>query len=282
MKLNKTGAEIFVPDGTDEAEALARTTHLAVAAHQDDIELMAAHGILECFGKADKFFTGIVTADGAGSPRKGIYGAYTGEEMIKTRALEQKKAAFVGEYSAAVLLNYSSKEIKDRNNDEITAEYIRLFEQTVPEVVYTHNLADKHDTHVAVAVRVIEALRQIPAGTRPKKVYGCEVWRDLDWLGDKEKAVFDLSGRPSLLAGLISVFDSQICGGKRYDLAAQGRRAAHATYGSSHGTDTATEIAYAMDLTPLIHDESLDVCEYIVNAIDNFKWDVIDRIEKMR
>ena len=29
--------------------------------------------------------------------------------------------------------------------------------------VYTHNLDDKHDTHVAVALKVIEAIRDLPA-----------------------------------------------------------------------------------------------------------------------
>ena len=45
-------ADVFVPDGLPPAAALARTTHLAIAAHQDDIEIMAYHGIAECFGIA--------------------------------------------------------------------------------------------------------------------------------------------------------------------------------------------------------------------------------------
>jgi hypothetical protein len=53
MKLNKETFEIYVPDGIDTAAALARTTHMAVSAHQDDIEIMAMDGVLQCFGKSD-------------------------------------------------------------------------------------------------------------------------------------------------------------------------------------------------------------------------------------
>ena len=136
-------------------------------------------------------------------------------------------------------------------------DLVEILRATRPDVVYTHNLADKHDTHVAVALRTIAAIRRLPAAERPSRLYGCEVWRDLDWMPDEEKVAFDLSAHESLQAALIGVFDSQICGGKRYDLATQGRRRAHATYAASHGTDAATSLSYAMDLTPLVADPSL-------------------------
>ena len=47
MKLHNQHADVFVPDGSDPDAALARTTHLCVSAHQDDIEIMAYHGIVE-------------------------------------------------------------------------------------------------------------------------------------------------------------------------------------------------------------------------------------------
>ena len=49
MRFHLSTAEIFVPDGLPAEQALARTTHLAISAHQDDIEIMAAAPILECF-----------------------------------------------------------------------------------------------------------------------------------------------------------------------------------------------------------------------------------------
>ena len=113
MKLSKETFEIYVPDRVDTAAALARTTHMAVSAHQDDIEIMAMDGVLQCFGKFDKWFTGVVATNGAGSPRNGFYADYNDEQMRIIRRKEQKKAAYVGEYSAAVFLDHSSAEMKD-------------------------------------------------------------------------------------------------------------------------------------------------------------------------
>ena len=279
--LNNKNATIFVPDRIDEATALSRTTHLAISAHQDDIELMAPQGVLECFGSKEKFFTGVVTADGAGSPRNGLYASYTDEEMKEVRIREQQKAAFVGDYSAQLQLGYTSSQIKDPNNEAIIDEYVEILRATRPEVVFTHNLADKHDTHMGVVTKVIKAIRRLTKDERPSKLYGGEVWRNLDWLLDTDKVVFDTSEHPNITAGIMSVFDSQICGGKRYDLASEGRRVANATYFASHGCDTATSLNYCMDLTPLIEDDTIDLTSYVLTFIDRFKNDVVERIKKV-
>src|ERR1035437_242310 len=102
MQFHNPLSEIYVPDEAPVEEALSRTTHLAIGAHQDDIEIMAYHGILECFGKADRHFTSVTVTNGAGSPRTGLYKDYTDEQMRKVRRQEQRKAASVGEYSAHV------------------------------------------------------------------------------------------------------------------------------------------------------------------------------------
>ncbi len=281
MKLFNANASLFIPDGVDENLALSRTTTLAISAHQDDIELMAFQGVLDCFGRADKWFTGVVTADGAGSPRNGLYANYTDEEMKSVRIREQQKAAFVGDYSAQFQLGYTSSQIKNPENTDIIDEYIKIIKATKPEIIFTHNLADKHDTHMGVVTKVIKALRKMDKADRPKKLYGGEVWRDLDWVMDDEKVVFDTSEHPNIANGVMSVFDSQICGGKRYDLAAQGRRVANATYFASHGCDTATGLNYCIDMTPLIEDDNLDVVEFITGFIDRFRADVISRINKV-
>lgn len=281
MKLFNANASLFIPDNVDENLALSRTTTLAISAHQDDIELMAFQGVLDCFGRADKWFTGVVTADGAGSPRNGLYANYTDEEMKSVRIREQQKAAFVGDYSAQFQLGYTSSQIKNPENTDIIDEYIKIIKATKPEIIFTHNLADKHDTHMGVVTKVIKALRKMDKADRPKKLYGGEVWRDLDWVMDDEKVVFDTSEHPNIANGVMSVFDSQICGGKRYDLAAQGRRVANATYFASHGCDTATGLNYCIDMTPLIEDDNLDVVEFITGFIDRFRADVISRINKV-
>ncbi len=87
----ETHMEIYVPSGKNEQEALMRTTHLAIAAHHDDIEIMAYDGILRCFGQPGKWFTGAVVTNGSGSPRSGIYADCSDEDMMAIRKEEQKK-----------------------------------------------------------------------------------------------------------------------------------------------------------------------------------------------
>jgi LmbE family N-acetylglucosaminyl deacetylase len=280
MKFHLPSAEIFVPDGLQVEQALTRTTHLCIAAHQDDIEIMAAGPILDCFQQKELWFTGVVVTDGRGSPRDDLYKDYTDEEMRIVRFKEQKKAALIGEYAAQILLDFPSKIIKDSSKSEPVEDILALLKIARPRLVYTHNLADKHDTHVAVARRVIDAVRRLAETDRPERLYGCEVWRDLDWMVDEDKIGFDLSKHESLQAALLGVFDSQICGGKRYDLASMGRRRANATYFASHGVDLTSGLSYGMDLTPLIIDVQKDITEYVQEYIQRFSEDVKARLER--
>jgi LmbE family N-acetylglucosaminyl deacetylase len=280
MKLTAAKAEIWVPDGATEDQALKRVTHLGIAAHQDDIEIMSMQGILEGFGNAERWFMAVITTNGAGSPRDGLYGDYTDEQMQVVRRLEQKKAAFVGEYSAVAFLDHPSNVMKDSANSGPKNDIKAIIGATHPQVLYTHNLADKHDTHVSTALRVVAAIRELPADQRPQKLYGCEVWRDLDWMADNDKVVFAVDGHENIQASLVGVFDSQITGGKRYDLATLARRRAHATYFQSHSVDAAQLINFGMDLTPLIQNDKLDVPQYIDGYIQRFCGDVSARIKK--
>jgi len=281
MKLHNPGAEIYVPDGGPADQALARTTHFGIGAHQDDLEIMAYDGILQCFGQKDKHFTGVTVTNGAGSPRDDLYASYTDEDMQKIRRVEQRKAAYVGEFSSQAFLDYTSGAVKDKNNPDVVGDLKQLLSAARAKVVYTHNLADKHDTHVGVTLRVIQAIRSLPAGDRPEKVYGCEVWRGLDWLNDDEKVIFDVSAHENLAMSLVGVFDSQICGGKRYDLATAGRRRANATYFASHATDVATSVIFGIDLTPLIKDDKLDPLMYVQGFIERFGQEVSARFAKL-
>jgi LmbE family N-acetylglucosaminyl deacetylase len=281
MKFSLSTAEIFIPDGLPVEAGLARTTHMAISAHQDDIEIMAAAPILDCFQQKDLWFTGVVVTDGRGSPRDDLYKYYDDEEMRIVRFKEQKKAAMVGEFAALALLDFPSKIIKDGSKLEPVEDIAALLMAAHPKYVYTHNLADKHDTHVAVARRVVAAIRSLPAGDRPQKLFGCEVWRDLDWLVDEDKVGFDLSKHENLQAALLGVFDSQIAGGKRYDLASMGRRRANATYFASHGVDLTLGLSYGMDLSPLISDTSKDITEYVLEYIQRFSGDVKARLDRL-
>ncbi len=270
---------LFIPDGIAEEQALKRTTHLCVAAHQDDIEFMAYSPIAECFGRKDKWFCGVVVTDGAGSPRNGLYADYTDEQMKAVRIEEQKKAAMLGEYGAQFMLGHSSKQVKDKSGKEIVKDLVEIFKAAKPKYVYLHNLADKHETHVATALKAIQALRELNTDELPEKVYGCEVWRNLDWLNDDEKVYLDCSAHPNLSRALSSVFDSQIIGGKRYDLAAEGRRFANATFSESHACDTYSMLNYAMDLTPIVKDKTLDIVDHVAGYIKRFESNVKNTIQ---
>ena len=96
MKFHQESAEIFIPDGLSSEATLARTTHLGVGAHQDDLEIMALSGILDCFQREDKWFCGVVVTDGSGSPRGDLYKDFNDDEMRIVRRKEQKKAAILG------------------------------------------------------------------------------------------------------------------------------------------------------------------------------------------
>ncbi len=280
MKLHFPSAEIFIPDGQPEAAALSRITHLGIGAHQDDLEFMAFHGIRACHGSDADWFGGVTCTNGSGSSRTGAYARYTDEQMMAVRREEQRQAAVIGRYAAIAQLDYPSKVAKDPADPRLREDLRAILAASRPRVVYTHNPADKHDTHVAVVVSVIQAIRDLPKDQRPEAVHGCEVWRDLDWLPDDAKVVHDVSGHENLTAALNGLFDSQIAGGKRYDLAVQGRRRANATFFESHGVDESDALAFAMDLTPLIREDSLDVLQYVTGFVDRFRADVVDRLGK--
>jgi LmbE family N-acetylglucosaminyl deacetylase len=280
MSLSQPRASILVPDGAPVEAALARITHLGIGAHQDDLEIMAFHGIRECYGRSDKHFGGITCTDGGGSARVGAYAGYSDEAMKVVRAREQNKAAHLGDYGVMIQLAHPSASVKAPASTELRDDLLTLLAHMRPQVVYTHNPADKHDTHIGVFVSVLDALRALPAERRPDRVLGCEVWRGLDWMLDADKVVLDVGGREHLFHALVGLFDSQIAGGKRYDLATLGRARANATFHESHHADAAELLWFAMDLTPLVRDPTLDLIEFVDRHLNAFVHDVRARLAR--
>ena len=276
-------ADTFISDGTSAQEALARTTHLAIGAHSDDLEIMAYHGIVGCYGyrKTDKWFSGITVTDGSGSSRSGPYSDCTDEEMADIRKNEQRQAAMVGKYGAMIQLAYQSDQImQDDGQNYLRDDLSSVFDFCQPEIVYTHNPADKHDTHIAVLSAAIHVMRELPSEKRPKRILGCEVWRDLDWMPDEDKVALDVSKRENLANALVGIFDSQITGGKRYDRAAVGRRYANATFFHAGGQDRIEQLTFAMDLTPLVEDSEMDVKGYVLSYIEKFRCEVESNLDR--
>lgn len=273
----KENAAFYFPNS--ERQDLSKTTDMCIAAHPDDIELMAYPAIYACKGRADRGFVGLVLTDGAGAASGESLRTLSPGQKAKIRAEEQRKAAELGGYLAVALLGRSSEEVKAQR-EEIVAGIGDILRLCRPDRVYIHNLADKHDTHTAAAVAAIKALQALPRALRPGKVYGMEVWRSLDWLCDADKTVFDQYGDPELERGLITVFGSQIAGHKRYDDGVLGRRTANAVFLSGYEKDQAAGACYALDMTEEIF-AGLSPQEIIGRRIDRFRADVMDRIERV-
>lgn len=277
-KCHNPSARVFVPDGQPGETALARITHLGIGAHQDDLEFMAFHGIITCFHSESEWFGGVTCTDGAGSSRNGVYADYPDERIREIRIHEQEAAATVGRFGAMIQLGYPSAGVRDAANMDLKNDIAAILAATRPKVVYTHNPADKHDTHIGVFAATIQALRDMPRQERPSAVYGCEVWRGLDWMLDEDKVALDVGGYDSLAAALNGIFDSQISGGKRYDLATIGRRHANATFFDAHSSDRAEMVSFAMDLTPLIADSPPNILDYVLGYVRRFEEDVRQKL----
>lgn len=272
-------ADLYIPDHVSAAEAQARSSHLGIGAHQDDLEFMAYHGIATCYEQDSAWFSGITCTDGCGSARAGAFANKSDVEMAAIRVQEQRRAAKIGQYSYMMQLGLPSASIKDSNTRmELVDHLEHLLLVTQPEVLYTHNPADKHASHVAVFQATLDALRRIPPFSRPKQVYGCEVWRDLDWLEAEDKVALDVSQHPELAQLLNSCFESQIFAGKNYGEAVLGRRTAHATFHQSHSVDTVEKLCFAIDLTPLVEDDTIEVARFLRTKLERFSEAVLGQL----
>ena len=281
IELSRPRAEVWVPDTSDLEVALARTTDLGIVAHQDDLEFMALAPIAACLDDAERWFTGVACTDGAGSARSGPYADYSDEDMMAVRRDEQRAAAVIGGYSAIFQLDHPSPAIRGAGHATLVADLTEVLLATRPVNVYTHNLLDKHSTHLAAGLAAVEAARSLPPDARPWRVIGIEGWRSLDWLEDDEKILLDVTGQRELADRLSAVFASQIEGGKRYDLAEAGRRRANATLLEPRAVDTAEEVSFAMDLSPLVQNDELDIAEFVSAAVDRFRASALTAVTQI-
>jgi hypothetical protein len=99
-------------------------------------------------------------------------------------------------------------------------------------------------------------------------------------MDDRDKIPLDVGRRETLSMALVGVYDSQVEGGKRYDLATIGRRRANASYFQSHATDGAEQLWFAMDLTQLVADDKIDIAGFVLGHVDKFRASVEEKIKK--
>jgi LmbE family N-acetylglucosaminyl deacetylase len=280
LKLKNENSEIYVPDGASAAVALARTTHLAIGAHPDDLEIMAYSAISECYESDESFFTGIVVTDGRGSIRNGRYADLSSAEFCRIRQQEQKKAADAGRYSAVVLLNYQSSEIKKYENQCLLNDLEKIIIMTRPEFLFLHNPFDQHISHIAVLDYSLYALKKVLSQYRPEMILGCEVWGSLDWLPEKYKTVLNCGRFPELAQKLLSIYRSQIECGKQYDKAVLARRRANATFYNAHKKDESDSLAFAADLSILLGSGDFSVRKYSSEVLNLFRDEVTARLRQ--
>ena len=132
MKLNNSTAEIYVPDGKPLAAALKRVTYLGIGAHQDDLEFMAFHGILECHASKTKWFGGVTCTNGAGSSRAGKFKKFSDEQMMAVRRREQNRAAKLGKFGVMLQLDYPSSAVKSPTDASLKTDLKKILAATRP------------------------------------------------------------------------------------------------------------------------------------------------------
>jgi len=280
MKFSQPSADLYAPGGKDPWAGLSSTTHLGIGAHADDLEILAFPGIAACFQHPKNRFSGIVVTDGAGAPRSGPFAQTSDVELIQLRLAEQRRAADLGHYASVIQLAHPSPAVRQSDRSAIIGDLVKIFEAAQPQTLYLHNPADRHETHIAVLLACIEALRQLPESSRPKEIYGCEVWGDLDWVPSSQVVRLPCPAPETLGTSLLDCFQSQIAGGKRYDRAALGRRYAQATFGNPNQPDSEQEIVLALDLRPLL-DTNLSLQNFLAPIFDLFRTQTLARIDKL-
>lgn len=263
-----------MPDATREELAISRTTHLAIGAHPDDLELIGIHGISACLDRDDRWFSGVVVTDGAGSARGGSYASLSDDEMREVRRQEQIDVARLGQFSTVVQLGYASAALLGGFDESLIDILCDILGRSLPETLYLHNPADRHPTHVAVCMHAIEALRRTETSHLPRDVFGVEVWRSLDWVPGERRIILDVSKGDDLQQRLLATYKSQLDGGKRYDTAILARNVANATFGSEREVDTMQRGTYVLDLKPLICDKDMTVLGYVRDLVDGLQSEI--------
>ena len=272
------GAVIHVPGGGDALAALAATTDLGVVAHPDDLELLLASPVLACRDDPTRSFCGVVCADGAGSVRPPDLADLDRGAFVDLRAAEQVAAADAAGMGAVVLLGLASDEVSGTGPGRST--FVDALSALVaacrPGVVHTHDPADAHRSHVAVATGTVTALRRLPADRRPRRLVGWEGWRDLGWVAEDRVVWGDLADRVDDAVALARHHASQL-GPKRYDAAVAGRWRANATFAAQRDSDATDGLARGVDLTPLL-DDDVDPTTFVAGLVRSFAEGVLSGV----
>ncbi len=250
----------------------APITHIAIAAHKDDGEMLALHGILNCYDKGG--FALIVLTDGGNCPKSGKYADVSYDDMAELRTEEQKRAATFGKYEKVYFLQLPSSSL-ETEFEEISSKVASIFnENPTIQYAYAHSLFDRHKTHINASKIAIESIRQSKYKGKIKMLYGVELWRDLDWIPENEQILLDVSGSKDFAMDLLSFFPSQNQS-KMYNKGFCGRVVANATFSNSHSNSLASEQIRAIDMTKLVFADKNAVRAFVDEQLGKFKQEIL-------
>ena len=252
---------------------------VCICAHPDDCEIMAIDGIQRGYRASKYTFACVVTTDGADSERSGRYAKATDKRMIQVVMSEQKRAANIGRYHSVYFMNYTSEEARDQENEDIINDYVQIIKELKPRIIYTHSILDRHPTHVAVAIKVINALRTMKKGDQPKVLYGCESERNLDWINPSKVVTFNVSKNLRLQRQLITVHKSSNMS-RDYVNAAIGRRLVNAVFNRDEKKKNAKLTAKAINMTTLLRRKEFPIKRYAMSFIDDLYSDINDMMDR--
>lgn len=253
--------------------------YVCICANPSDCEIMAIDGIQRGYRAKKYTFAAVITTDGADCEGFGKQKKYSPKKIALMRAAEQKKAANIGRYNSVYFMNYKAEDARNQDDEDIVNEYVEIIKELKPRIIYTHSILDRDPTHVAVAVKVINALRQLKKAQMPAQLYGCEEWRDLDWVSPEKVTTFDVSHNIRLQRQLISVHKSQNLN-RDYISAAMGRRYVNATFAKSEKKKDAKLTSRAINMTTLLRRKEYPVKRFAMSFIDDLYTEINDSMDR--
>ena len=239
-------------------EALSDTTHMAIVAHADDDGVLAGQAISETYLNPDKHLTVIVVSASPGTGRPPGYEGFDDAAMVAIRRREQIDASDVGCYAATAQLGFSKNEIMGLENGDFTAAHniqvtLRDILRHTPRLdsLYLHSIFDEHDTHQALTMLTLDALRELEKAERPQNCYGVEVSSSLSWLPPEHKKRLFISQMRTVKA-ILGRYKTELAK-RKYDEGVEGRSIANAVFQRDMGTSPAEPYLCALDYGSILN-----------------------------
>jgi len=258
MKLKK--GFVYLP----KARKDGKVKYLCICAYPNDCEIMSIEGIQRGYRAKKYSFACVSTSCFAKDGKTNI-------------ADFQKKASEIGRYNALYVLKHKFEDIKDSENEEIIKEYVELINEIKPRIIYTHSLLDNDPIHVAVAIKVINALRTMRRSQHPKVIYGCEVNRDLDWVKEEKLVYFDNSKNVKLQKQLIAVYKTKKDDSHLVE-SAIGKRFSNAGFFTNKKEYKLS--TRAINMTTLLRRKDYPIKKFAMSFVDDLYTEINDAMDR--